>query len=233
LANGGTLTFNGGSIVTTCCGIYNQGTLTVNGGTISAEGDPNYPDYPGSAIENYSSLTVSGGRIENSGIGIESYESDITMTTLPTFSGNDIDIYLSGDAFITFNSNITTAPITPVKVSVSYTSCAFTTNYSTYCSNIHPTQMFQYADDGNYAFVALNTQGEALKISGYQLLDGIDNSSTITEWVGETAGVQLYGRTFYRNGDWNTLCLPFSLTNDQISMSNLIGAEIKELDTNI
>lgn len=226
----GTLTINGGNIIGTPYGIDNDGTLIVNGGTISAEGDPEYPQSPGKAIENYGTLTVSGGLIENSNIGIECYESNITMTTLPTFSGNDIDIDLSGDSFITFNSNITTAPTTPIKVSVGYTSCAFTTYYSTYCSNIHPTQMFQYADDGNDAFVALNTQGEALKVSGFQLLDGSDNSSTIEEWISKTTGVQLYGRTFYRNGDWNTLCLPFSLTNNQISISNLIGAEIKELD---
>ena len=209
--------------------ISNFGILNVNGGTFSSGGTGE----DGVAIKNYSVLTVDGGNFINSHIGIESIAwsetHNFTLAGLPTFSGNDIDIYLE-DAFITFNNNITSAPTTPIKVSVSYTSCAFTINYSDYCANIHPTQMFQYANDGNYAFVALNTRGEALKIYGYQLLDGSDNSSTIEEWIGETAGVQLYGRTFYRNGDWNTLCLPFSLSNAQISMSNLVGAEIKELD---
>lgn len=41
----------------------------------------------------------------------------------------------------------------------------------------------------------------------------------------------LLGRTLYKDGDWNTLCLPFSLTAARIAASELAGATIKELDS--
>jgi hypothetical protein len=42
--------------------------------------------------------------------------------------------------------------------------------------------------------------------------------------------ITLQGRTLTKDGKWNTLCLPFSLTAQQIAASPLAGATIKELD---
>jgi hypothetical protein len=46
----------------------------------------------------------------------------------------------------------------------------------------------------------------------------------------QTTDETLTGRTLYKDGKWNTLCVPFSLTADQITASPLNGATIKELD---
>ena len=62
------------------------------------------------------------------------------------------------------------------------------------------------------------------------LADNADNSSTISEWNGGVAEVTLSGRTLYMDGDWNTLCLPFALSAEQIAASPLAGATIMELD---
>ena len=43
------------------------------------------------------------------------------------------------------------------------------------------------------------------------LLNGFDNSSVISSHDGETVNVVLAGRTLYKDGSWNTLCLPFNL----------------------
>ena len=43
--------------------------------------------------------------------------------------------------------------------------------------------------------------------------------------------VTLQGRTLYKDGEWNTLCLPFSMTAAQIAASPLAGATIKEMAT--
>ncbi len=40
-----------------------------------------------------------------------------------------------------------------------------------------------------------------------------DNSTAISTANGNTANVTLDGRTLYKDGDWNTLCLPFNLSN--------------------
>ena len=40
-----------------------------------------------------------------------------------------------------------------------------------------------------------------------------DNSTAISTANGNTANVTLDGRTLHKDGDWNTLCLPFTLSN--------------------
>ena len=43
--------------------------------------------------------------------------------------------------------------------------------------------------------------------------------------------ITLQGRKLYKDGDWNTLCLPFDMTNAQIAASALADATLMELDT--
>ena len=45
------------------------------------------------------------------------------------------------------------------------------------------------------------------------------------------ANVTLDGRTLYKNGTWNTLCLPFDVTASQIAASDLAGADIRTLSS--
>ena len=60
-----------------------------------------------------------------------------------------------------------------------------------------------------------------------------DNSTTISSKSndGNTYNVTLNGRTLYKDGDWNTLCLPFAMTAIQVAASPLAGATIMELGT--
>ena len=58
------------------------------------------------------------------------------------------------------------------------------------------------------------------------LADNEDNSSTLTLFNNITADVTLRNRKLYKDGEWNTLCLPFNVT---ISGSPLAGATLKEL----
>ena len=61
------------------------------------------------------------------------------------------------------------------------------------------------------------------------LADNADNSTTISDNDGLPTNVTLVGRTFYRDGAWNTLCLPFSL--DNIYGTCLQGATVKTLES--
>ena len=45
-----------------------------------------------------------------------------------------------------------------------------------------------------------------------ELADNEDNSSLIDSWNNQTATVTLAGRTLFKNGQWNTLCLPFAVS---------------------
>ena len=71
------------------------------------------------------------------------------------------------------------------------------------------------------------------------LRDNADNTNAIalmaalpTTVAGQpvTYPVALNGRTLYKDNDWNTLCLPFSMTAEQIAASPLVGCTLKELD---
>ena len=59
------------------------------------------------------------------------------------------------------------------------------------------------------------------------LNDGSTND--LTSYNGQKYTVTLLGRTLYLDGDWNTLCLPFSLNN--LKGTPLEGFTIKTLDT--
>ena len=63
------------------------------------------------------------------------------------------------------------------------------------------------------------------------LQDEADNSSLIYNNTGRLAHVTLQGRTLYKDGNWNTLCLPFSLDATQLAASQLAGAYIRALNT--
>jgi hypothetical protein len=59
------------------------------------------------------------------------------------------------------------------------------------------------------------------------LVDGADNSTVLTTYQGVANDVTLSGRTIYKNGEWNTLCLPFSMAS--LTGTPLEGAVIRPL----
>jgi len=63
-----------------------------------------------------------------------------------------------------------------------------------------------------------------------RLSDNNDNSAILTSYHAKTSTVELSGRTLYKDGAWNTLCLPFDLT---LSGSVLDGGDVtaKVLDS--
>jgi hypothetical protein len=62
------------------------------------------------------------------------------------------------------------------------------------------------------------------------LIDDADNTTAISNANDVLANVTLQGRTLYKNGTWNTLCLPFDMTEEQVS-AQLAPAALMELDT--
>lgn len=99
------------------------------------------------------------------------------------------------------------------------------------------------SDDNCYAnFEDINTLGNPIKnqmrfgISSLDLADQTDNSSVINNNDGQTLGITLNDRTIYRDGDWNTLCLPFNLGDANAAQGHHFdgtefeGATVMELD---
>ena len=63
------------------------------------------------------------------------------------------------------------------------------------------------------------------------LYDDHDNASVIAGAAGVLADVTLQGRTLFKDGSWNTLCLPFDISPEMLNDEShpLYGAAIKEL----
>lgn len=75
------------------------------------------------------------------------------------------------------------------------------------------------------------TGSETVNISTLIINDNSsDNTDLIEKNDKRTGNVKLAGRKLYKDGKWNTLCLPFPLTASQIAASPLAGATIMTLD---
>ena len=61
--------------------------------------------------------------------------------------------------------------------------------------------------------------------------DSKSNEVAVNASHGNDVDVTISGRTLYKDGDWNSLCLPFALTAQQIAASPLAGAEIRQLSS--
>ena len=92
-------------------------------------------------------------------------------------------------------------------------------------SSIKATATATYTH-GNTTYTFSNTQ---TKVLSYNLsLGEDDNTEALTKYDGRSMNVTLAGRTLYKDGSWNTLCLPFDV--EDISSSPLAGATVKELN---
>ena len=61
------------------------------------------------------------------------------------------------------------------------------------------------------------------------LEDNADNSALLSAYNGQIFDVKLRGRRLYKDGNWNTICLPFYVANNSIFSSN-DGCTVMELD---
>ena len=111
--------------------------------------------------------------------------------------------------------------------------------YDTYRGSIRIADG-QTLTDGTAIYSGTLTQAQIDAIAGktlrrcfniVTLADNASNSSAISTNNGKSSTVILNGRTLTKDGTWNTLCLPFSLSAEQIEGSPLAGATIKEMDS--
>ncbi len=109
---------------------------------------------------------------------------------------------------------------------VSSTSDGTETAITTVASSGQSLTLYFYSD-GNGYYDGLDLTVNVLKT--LELANYADNTTAINNNKGMMSKVTLSDRTLLKNGDWNTLCLPFSLTAEQIAASPLAGATIKEL----
>ena len=89
--------------------------------------------------------------------------------------------------------------------------------------------------DGTYSVTLSNADVTITADKGtnnLELNDAQANTTTIEANNGRYADVTISARTLYKDGSWNTFCVPFDITAEQIANNtNFSGATIMELDT--
>ena len=96
----------------------------------------------------------------------------------------------------------------------------------------------QYTSDGETrkAHTEYTINGDVSFIARYQVLDisladNANNSLTLLQYGGMKAhSVTLKDRILYKDGDWNTLCLPFNVADNALT-GDFANATLMELDT--
>ncbi|MCR5139656.1 MAG: hypothetical protein K6B45_05790 [Bacteroidaceae bacterium] len=86
-------------------------------------------------------------------------------------------------------------------------------------------ETFAYKYNGQLGTAA---SPRVLAINNIALANAADNDDVLTTYDGQTCDVTLGGRTLYKDGMWNTLCLPFDVT---LAGSVLDGAEAHALSS--
>ena len=94
--------------------------------------------------------------------------------------------------------------------------------------NLGIRPFFQTYDENEQYDISLYKEitGPSMK-----LYNSSDNTAAITAAVGGTYDVTLPNRTLFKDGAWNTLCLPFSLSAEQLAASPLADADIRTLSS--
>ena len=83
-----------------------------------------------------------------------------------------------------------------------------------------------YLNEGTYTYTSVDI------VYAPMLANDADNTDAINYWQSISTNVTLAGRTLTKDGYWNTLCLPFAVSAEQLAESTnpLYGATIKELN---
>ena len=201
--------------------------LTINGGNITADTDGNTAP----ALCSDDDLTINGGTVSATTTGNESdalyadedfYYSGGKVTA--TATGTDANAIYAEEGNYTFSWRTPADRIT-IGATGLYTEDDKTATF---------TRLFT-DDDGNYYGGTLTGTDALATLAGKTisgtaelvLANAADNSTRIAAANGMSGlDVTLDGRTLYKDGAWNTICLPFDVT---ISGSALDGAVAREL----
>ena len=220
--NNGTLTLKGGTITdnsssTKGGGIFTKAKFYMEDGTISN----NIATEGGGGIyaENPSTFEITGGTISGNkgvskggGIRINPGSNGATISGC-TFSSNDVNKY--GDSrggAIHLDGNDANDKLT-------VTNCTFSGN----TAGVTGADVFVLKGDATFEgctfseknTVIIHTSNASINAI---LADNGDNTSTIAAMDGTTLkSVTLKNRVLYKDGDWNTICLPFDVDLNDVN----------------
>ena len=213
---GGDITINRGNVNATATGsgtwgIASQGNVEINGGTVNASGDV--------GIQSGNDLAINGGNITASSIAatidgsVAINGGNVTASRISTLSGTITLGWTRPADRITASSISTDGGTVAVKDGQALTDGSG----HIYTGTLSASELS--------GFAAETTLQPCLALA-----DAADNTAAITDHAGKKLAVALSGRTLYKDGSWNTLCLPFSVSTASGTLSG-DGVQAMTLDT--
>ena len=224
-ANGGNIVIDGGEVTATegVIGIYAQKTST--GGDITLT-DATFTATCGTGImSDGGNITINSGNVT------------ATVSRAEAIYANGGNVAING-GIVEANYG-TCSSISANNITLGWTSTGDQVTANSYDGTVKIADGQVFTDGNGHYYAGTLTADEKSAISGktltrltaLQLADAADNSAAIAKCNGATGlNITLQGRTLTKDGNWNTLCLPFSLSAEQIAASSLAGATIKALD---
>ena len=251
IINRGTVTARGGEYGAGIGGgAYRGGIVTINGGTVEGtslrghgigDGRGGNNGNPGSVTINSGEVRgIATGTIYEDGDGIGGQYGPVVITggmvtaTANQYSGNGIEgtTVSIKNATVTANKGSNSGyGIKGNTITLDYINYAriFAASYNGTVT-LAKAFMDTYSNSYPAGEVSDNStiDGKTLIPEQISLVDDIDNSQALEALNGQTRGIlSISGRTLWKDGSWNTLCLPFALSS--ITGTPLEGATIKAL----
>ena len=238
LGNGKTMTLasdvtgiHGGTIDLT---IYGQSLDPATAGTLRYDGTSNLGIYVGDYTQ-HNTVTLNGGKLTATANSTNAKAISASMTV----TGGQLDATATGTNAVGILTSSSHGDIT-----LGWTNADDYIHASSY--KVNQSGTVKIADGQslyNGSEVLSGTITDMSKLNGktlrpyktITLADAADNSSAIREWNGSVADVTLQGRTLYKDGYWNTLCLPFdvSTTSGPLAGDNVVAMTLNTAESNL
>ena len=122
-------------------------------------------------------------------------------------------------------------------VNLSWTNATDHITATSYNGTVNLKKAFQDTDGATWSAandISTKPDGKTLYPANTLLFlaNNADNTNNIDNNDEQTRNVALSGRTLYKDGKWNTLCLPFNFSAEQIAAhTDFAGAKLMELNT--
>ena len=248
-AHAGTITIYGGIINATAyvtgiggAGGSHGGTVNIHGGLVTAQGGMGAAIGGGGSCTGFT-VNIFGGTVNATGgtgaaaIGGGGWGSGGTVT----ISGGVINATANYSTYLNdyegYGIGGGSDCNSPTTVNLSWTNTTDRITATSYNGTVNLKKAFQDTDGATWSAadnISTKPDGKTLYPANTLLFlaDNADNSADISAANGNTRNVVLSGRTLYKDGKWNTLCLPFNFTAEQIAAhKDFAGAKLMELNT--
>ena len=220
---------NGGAGIGSAHMWASGGNIIITGGVIEAQGAGGNGVGIGWYRSSMGEITISGGKVKALGAGaaITGNQGTVNIIDCQVWAGmwEGVAMQHNHSKQVEACKNNNFARIETCPHFWAYTHTDDTQIHTVYCTTCNHTYTESHDYEDGYC-TKCEHKGLHLDLSNFA-----DNYSAIGRNNGKTAAiVTLNDRTFYKDGRWNTLCLPFSLTAEQIAASDLCDANICMMD---